>query len=349
MYFGVVLMATNQTQNAPQIILNRGDWRRRLVDSYTAEAQRLDSAYRRTVARLELEIAQFNADLAKLEADGTPITSRDIARLSSYTRLLNATEAEMNAFARVLEESAATVSDDAVGIGSDAALQMTLTQAGNAANAVRAAWQRPAQQMIAQFIGYADTAARLGKFNQFGANARQNMSDVLIAFTAQGKGSTAISGLLNEWFNVPRSWGENIVRTMQAYSYRGSSIAGYRANPNIVTGWMWWAALDHRVCPACLGLHGSIHTVDEELNGHHRCRCTPLPIIRGSTWQNDVETGEDWLRRQGGALQKAILGKGGLDLWQKGTPLDRFRHEYEDDLYGMMVRTASLKEIRGSP
>ena len=109
---------------------------------------------------------------------------------------------------------------------------------------------------------------------------------------------------------------------------------------------MWRAALDLRTCMSCVRQHGSIHPTSEMLRDHHRGRCGPVPIVRGATWQYDVEGGEDWFNRQPASVQRRMMGPGMYSAWRRNefafTDLSR---PYTDDVYGEMLRAATLGEL----
>lgn len=79
-------------------------------------------------------------------------------------------------------------------------------------------------------------------------------------------------------FNGGLSRALNIARTEMLDVGRMAAKAADLANPQLVTGWYWWADLDERTCASCWGLHGSFHPADE--NGpddHQSGRCTRVP------------------------------------------------------------------------
>ena len=136
---------------------------------------------------------------------------------------------------------------------------------------------------------------------------------------------------------------------MGIWSARTAQHATYRANSNVVREWMWWAALDPRTCLACIGQHGSIHSLDETLNDHHQGRCTALPVVVGTTWAETVITGPQWFaalpeaRRyeQDGAPREMIteLANGRLSFAD-------VTGSYQDSVYGEMIRQKSLVAVR---
>ena len=74
----------------------------------------------------------------------------------------------------------------------------------------------------------------------------------------------------------------------------------------VVTGWIWYAELDELTCEACVSEHGSIHDLEETLDGHYNCRCAALPYIEGLT--GDIASGQSWFDGLDEDTQKAMMG-----------------------------------------
>lgn len=81
-------------------------------------------------------------------------------------------------------------------------------------------------------------------------------------------------------FNGGRNRALNLARTELIDASRYAATASYAAT-GMVTGWRWVSALDSRTCPACWGMHNSVHPLAEHQNGHQQCRCTQVPMLAG--------------------------------------------------------------------
>jgi hypothetical protein len=137
-----------------------------------------------------------------------------------------------------------------------------------------------------------------------------------------------------------------MARTAQAYSYRGASHALYRANDDIVEGWVWIAALDARVCLSCISQHGTFHRNDETLNDHHRGRCTAAARVVGTRLFDGMRTGPEWFDQQPEAVQRSMMGPGMFDAYRRGAfGWPDVSVTYSDAVYGSMRRAATLKEL----
>lgn len=120
-----------------------------------------------------------------------------------------------------------------------------------------------------------------------------------------------------------------ISRTETLDAYRAGTQASRAANTDTVTGWKWLCDLSSRTCPACLALHGTVHTALESgPEGHPNCRCTAVPVTK--TWADlgftDIDEPADvfpdaraWFNQQPPAVQLQIMGPGRLTALRNGT------------------------------
>ena len=113
---------------------------------------------------------------------------------------------------------------------------------------------------------------------------------------------------------------EVICRTESMRTYRAAQTANYRANADVVEGWVWVAALNVFTCPACLAKHLSFHPLSEEMSSHLACRCTAMPMVSDDV--PNLPTGDEWLREQDRVdpdrVRKIMGSQERYDLWKKG-------------------------------
>jgi len=134
-------------------------------------------------------------------------------------------------------------------------------------------------------------------------------------------------------------------RTEMLRAYREATRAAYERS-EVVEGWIWSAAKDRRVCPACLALDCKEFPTSQPMEGHPNCRCTMLPKIAGVTYRKTC--GRDWLAKQPPEVQDEILGKaGGLAFRAGAVRLEDFVGHKHDRRWGGMHYSRSLKEILG--
>lgn len=334
--------------NPLDAIILRGDWRRRIVRENEALARRLQAAYERTLPRLRAEIDVLDRRLRDLYAANGDISAQELRDLREWKALLTSIESETRDFAVIALNETAQGQQRAISAGASAAQEMAQSTSGRLGPAVATAWNRPDPAALEQLINYVDGAALRTEFAQFGARAAEQFADVVLAAVAQGKNPLALARIMELWLSVPYAQAENIARTTQLWSYRSATHAAYRANSEVVTGWLWYSAADARTCISCWSQHGSVHPVNEMLDDHHRGRCVPVPVVRGTRWADEFETGPERFERLSADRQRRIMGPGMHAAWRAGAVDWRdFSRSYQDNVFGEMLRAASLRELLG--
>lgn len=325
----------------------RQDWRVMLEQQYQTVAQRLQASYTRVLPTIQAEIDRYAGAIDALGRES--LTAQELRELAQFQNLMRRVRAEMDGFARIAGASGTTLREGAIQLALDDARRAALGQAGAGAQLVAGAWMNPNPEALNNLLGLIDDEHLRAGLANFGDNAAQNFADVMLALTAQGQNPRTIAQRMSEWLAIPYSWAENQTRTLQMWSYRLANHAAYRANSAVVEGWMWRSALDVRTCMSCIAQHGTRYTVDEVLNDHHRGRCAPIPIIIGSRWVDEVESGGDWFARQPEGVQRQMMGGQMWELWRRGRfDLRELSVPYVDGTYGQMLRAATVQELTGA-
>jgi SPP1 gp7 family putative phage head morphogenesis protein len=117
-----------------------------------------------------------------------------------------------------------------------------------------------------------DLLAKLGP--EAGQAVRSKLSTGLLL----GKHPSAIARDIRTALGGNMSRARTIARTEVLNAYRASSGATYKANRDVVEGWIWEAELD--ACPECAAQDGRQFPVDELLLSHPSCRCSPVPVVK---------------------------------------------------------------------
>jgi hypothetical protein len=319
-------------------LIRREDWRREMAEYDADAAQRLLDSYQRLAPAFE---ARADA-LVQAIVRGDVNSAQAFRDLPEYTDFLATVNAEMNSFARILSGE--------ISRGVDVGISAGLNAAENMAGVIvdTTSWVRPNPAAVRAAVNYADSPAMQAAVNQFGLNASQNINDLLIVAVAQGRSPYEIAQIISDWKNVPYSWAENMARTTQIWSARTATHEGYRANPRIVSGWMWLSAKDKRTCISCWSMDGMIFPVSKTLNDHHRGRCTPAPISPYSRWNVGYRTGRERFAELSQADQRAIFHNKSLyDAFMNGeVGWGDLSEPYQNDIFGEMQRASSLTSIR---
>lgn len=332
------------------IIAAREDWRNRLTTDYEATATRLQTAYARTLPRIQDQRDLLIGRLQELSQNDDALTVRRVRGLPEYQDLAARIQLEMDSFSAIAQNEAATLAESAVQMGLFSAEDMTAASAGQGRQLVMGMWNRPDPAALARLVNYVDSDAMRSKWTAFGTNAGQNFADTVLAGIAQGMNPNATARLISNWMNVPLAWAASSVRTVQLYSYRKAAHETYRQNSDILDGWVWIASLDNRCCLSCISQHGSKHGLDEELNDHFQGRCSPAPIVKGTTWADDIQSGQDWYNEQSPQMQRELAGNANYEALKSGkVQLADFVQSHHSDVYGSMLRQGSLRDVLNNP
>jgi hypothetical protein len=324
--------------------LRRTNWPARVRKANADLARRIADAYARHRAVLNAEAERVAAALLAAQTNIT-LTTGGVQSLAAFTRWRSAVEAELGQFGGTLYTLSQDAAQSGVTLGLAAAADMVAAQAGAAEATLMAAWRGPDPRALAALRDIVDSPTFRDAVGRFGEAAAERAADVLLVGVSRGLNPRAVGRLLRNFVaNVPPAWANVTARTVQLQSYRTASLESYRANADVVTGWRWQATLDSRVCLSCLSQHGSFHPNSEDFHSHHQCRCTPLPVVAGSTWE--MQSGIDWLAEQPAATQRDLMGGSRFAAYQRGD-LDwsAVRVEYHSEVYGTMTREATLREL----
>lgn len=149
-------------------------------------------------------------------------------------------------------------------------------------------------------------------------------------------------------FSIGLSRALRISRTETLRAYREATREVYRANSDIVRGWIWVAAKSARTCPACLAMDGTFHRLDEGLDDHPNNRCAMVPAVKGMDMPKR-ETGAEWFDKQDEAIQRKILGNAGFEAYKAGAvKLSDFVGHRRSRDWGTTRYARSLTQILGT-
>jgi SPP1 gp7 family putative phage head morphogenesis protein len=300
----------------------------RLVRAYSDIA----SSLRDSIEFLAEEIGQMDAP-----------TRAQVLRLQRYSSLLDDAARQLTDFQGFARIEMTQGARDLIAMGEDHARRLAAVQFGDIGVAV--GFNRLPTDAIETLLGYLAPGSPLSRRLQVLAPATvERMSSMLLEGVALGFNPRKLARQISQALGLGLSDALRMTRTVQLYSYREASRASYIANSDVVEGWIWFAHLDGNVCPACVAMHGSFHTNDEGLNGHHNCRCTPVPVVVGR--DIDVGDAEAWFKEQPEEVQQAIMGKGRLAAFNQGQfSLSDVVGTHQDEVYGEMRIAVPLKDL----
>ncbi len=320
-----------------------------------ASAARLVRAYGQAYARLLGDIEALIRAIGELPGP----TLGQVERLSLYRALLAGIEREIDRYAVIAENEIAesTRAALAAGLRDSARLAQIALPALDPAQ-MRALWRQLNPDAVTTMLGFLEADSPLYlNLRRLGQSVADATAEALRNGIALGWNPRKVARIIRDSAGQGLTWSLNTARTANLWTYRLTSHAAYLKNSHVVKGWIWIAELGPRTCLSCINQHGSEHTLDETLNDHHAGRCAPAPItasyadlgfgVRGDS-RPAVRRGEDWFRGLSAQEQRAMMGPGMWKAWKAGAfDFRDLSQPYTNDVYGEMLREASLKGLLG--
>jgi SPP1 gp7 family putative phage head morphogenesis protein len=221
----------------------------------------------------------------------------------------------------------------------------------------------PSQTAITNIVGATRAGSPLQDlFDGFGAEAAEKAGQALITGVTLGDNPRKIAGDVQDALDISRTRALVISRNEMLRAYKNASMETYRANSDVLDGWVWVCDLSPRSCAACISMNGSVHDLSEDLDGHVGCRCAKSPLTK--SWDDilsplgidtssldetsiDLQSGSDWFDEQDEATQRSILGsKAAYDLYSSGdASLSDFVGIHSDPDWGKSIYQKSVKQV----
>lgn len=316
-----------------------------------------DAAVRKMLSAYEPGRKRIFAQLVQLmdEIDRTGIVSAAEAfKLERWIALIQQIETEMNRIAPSVTREVTEAQAKAVQQAQQQAPELFDVQMQNVNPATRTATVRPSFNRVptdamGHLVGRMQDGSPVREWmDGLGKKFAATVEQELTAGMAEGNHPSVISTKIAKEVNVtqPRRM-ETMVRDQVVESHRAASLEQYAENDDILNGWMWFTAHDDRACGACLALDGRpFPTTQKQFRAHSRCRCTPVPLVKGFDLP-ERETGEEWLKKQPAEYQDRLLGKEGGAAFRKGeVELGDFVKLERDEKWGDRYVQGSFREAK---
>lgn len=316
---------------------------------------------------IRARIKQLQDAISARESAGLPVDSTWLAGLQSLKETLRVVEQAAQDYANNAQAALASGQMDAIDLGSDAA--MAQLNASMPEGLGYTFGVPPQDALDAMADATAEDSPLAALFSGMGADTSAAFRQALMNGINLGQGAQQIADALVAATEMTAQRAEVIARTELLRSYRDSQMANYRANSNVVRGWIWSADFSDRTCSACLAMDGTFHDLSEDLDDHIMGRCSALPQTVG--WDDilgqlgldasdlpdtalaqaqEGVNGTKWLDQQPYATLKDIMGPakanayiaGDLDLAQ----LVKIEH---DPVWGDHIYEPSMRELGMNP
>lgn len=256
------------------------------------------------------------------------ITQTGIKRSKEYHELIDVTEKELNGF---VDYARITIG---IAIGASALLAL---------NSASQWGMKPvppsALEVVTRFL-QPDTAL-YDRIGLWAGNAQQGVIDAIIEGVGLGRNPRVIAQEITKAYGVSLTDAVRTTRTTQLWASREATRLNYIANG--ITGWIWMAELDDVTCGACAAMHGTVHDVTEQLDGHWQCRCAMIPITAGEAI---TQSGEDFFNNLSEEQQDKMLGIGKAQALRDGKiAFNDLAQKVDDKTFGHMTTETPLKDL----
>lgn len=333
--------------------------RRELLARERVTQRELVRIYGETFRRVSGELRDIVSTLAAYRAagKGPAETAHLLAREARLERFLALARIELGRFVLSAEPLLTQLQRDHAqsAIGNTHAL--TDHALGPRPDGVGWEFTPPPAQVVHRLVGNAGDGTPLGDvLREVGGAQLKQVRDELLVGVARGKNPREIGRQMARALNTTATRTTVIARQESLRAYREVTTATMKANPSVITGWVWSGAGDMRECPMCIAMEGEWFSPDKTLDSHISCRCCQVPETR--SWSDlgfpgvpdnrpTVRTGDEVFGSFTPAQQRVVLGPGKYEAYKSGKIAlkDLVAHTHSER-WGPGRRERTLREVR---
>lgn len=335
------------------------EYRARLLNQERTAMASLDYAHRQTLALIEPQLDALYAKMQKALDKGENISTSWLYEQNRLQTLTNYIANAIDHYGALTQMQVERLQYNGVRLGqqSGMALLNSVVPPG-----VNFSFGVPSQQAIANLVGATQKGSPLADlFNGFGAEAAQGAKTALISGVTLGYNPRQIAPAIQDALNVSRNRALTIARDQLNDTYRSANMETFRANDDVVDGWIWQCDLTPRTCAACIAMSGTEHDLSEDMEEHVCGRCVAVPKTK--SWDSilgplgidtsgledttpQIPDGQEWFSNQSAETQQAILGKAKYQLYadNKITLQDMVGKTHSKD-WGTSVHVKPVKDL----
>lgn len=315
-------------------------YRAALLMEERREVLRLARLYVDVWGLLKSELADV---LTLIENAGKDATPAWLAKQVRYQRLMRMVEREIKAWAQKAGASAVSLQSHGIGLGLE-----YIDEVIRAASHERL-YSRVAVETLAGMT--ADGSPLASLFDDIGDRARTEWEKSLALGVAAGKASAEIAKMAHEATATGLARATTIARTEMLRAYRVAAHETARGNPRVVKGWIWCASLSTETCIACIAMHGTVHSMDEDFNDHPNGRCAAVYFTSTTSAEAlaaRLPDAKKWIKTLGDKELTDLFGKGAVEVWKSGRlPLRKFAALRRNDMWGDTYQPTPLHQLLG--
>lgn len=347
---------------ASDILKAADKFKRALLKENDAALKDMSRVYMRAWNALKKNLDNVIAKIAEAKANGDPISPAWLFQQQRYIELMYQSEQEILKFTRYAAAMVGRQQERALNLGEQHSKQLVLQSLGPIPEDARrvgfqVTWNRVPKAAVQNLVGFLRDGSPLSyKFRDMPAQVSQGIRDTMTIGLATGQNPRRIARMVKQAYGDALVNSLNTCRTETLRAYRTASHESYRANSDIVKGWLWSAGHSTRTCAACWAKDGSYHNLDEELYDHNCGRCVAIPVTK--SWSELVpgakvkETSaqpwdpEEHFRKLSDKEQLQVLGPARLKLWKAGKiKLTDLAQRRVSAVWGDSYQPKSIKQL----
>jgi hypothetical protein len=257
-------------------------------------------------------------------------------------------ERELRTFAATASANIVYQQQEAIRMAGNHAFEMVDYVAERAG--ISMIWNRLDTDRLEQMVGMLQYGSPLSKILYgYGEKAGKTIGDSIITGIAMGIGPREIARNIRLEMAGDLSRAMRIARTEIVRASREASREIYKANPDIVGGYIRRSARSERTCAACWALDGEKYPVDQPLDDHPNGLCYEVPYLPDAAdMYNLDDTGSSAFEKLSDEQKQAILGPVKFEGFKQGLfgLKDLVGHTHSDD-WGDGIQEKSLSSLLG--
>jgi SPP1 gp7 family putative phage head morphogenesis protein len=317
----------------------------------------ISKAYGRAWKAIRDESQKITRQITEAQRAGKPIPASWLLQEQRLEKLQRQIKAELDNFAEFADRRIRKEQSLAVESARNESVEL-MEAALNKPPDIPISFTRLPKEAFQNMVGVLQNGSPLRSLlDELGPQVSAAISEALTTGIALGRSVRQIARQIRDAGGIGLTRALRISRTEVMRSYRNASHQSYKANSNVVKGWIWTSALGRRTCASCWANHGSFHTLDETLDDHPQGRCVPTPKTK--TWaelgypdiadtQMVIEDGATRFARLSADEQRQILGDAGYRAYSAGAvSLSDFAGTRTSAEWGSTSHRRSLREILG--
>lgn len=315
-----------------------------LIARDDAARRRLVAAYFNAYKRLAAELAILTNQIEEARLRGEVFSPSWLYRQERYQSLIRQLVAEITALSR--DAASLIESRQAEEVGRALRDSGTLMTAAAASGGISATFTQLPTAALEYLVGtLADGSPLMDLLATLPETARDDVRRALVAGLAEGAGPRIMAQRMRQALGGNLTRALTIARTESLRAYRSATLANFRANEDLVSGWIWTASASRRTCLACLALDGKFFPLTQPMRQHPNCRCSLRPALKGLP-PLDGPRARQWFDQQPEAIQVEMMGKKAQAEYQAGrVTLDDFIGEARSARWGNSYYQRSLVKI----